>query len=117
MNCGHPPALVQRSGNGDIESLTAGGMPLGILETAGYEAGKCKMAPGDTMVLVSDGVTEALSRNGEMFEEKRLVEAVSACTNLSAGETLADLIGRVDIFAEGCEQADDISVLVIRKKP
>jgi serine phosphatase RsbU (regulator of sigma subunit) len=117
MNCGHPPALVRRSRKGDIESLTAGGMPLGILETAGYEAGKCRMAPGDTMVLVSDGVTEAINRDDEMFEEKRLVEAVVAGPGLSAREMLVGLMGRVDAFAEGCEQADDISILVIRRKP
>jgi serine phosphatase RsbU (regulator of sigma subunit) len=117
VNCGHPPALLRRSGAGDIESLSLGGMPLGIVETAGYEAGKCRMAEGDCVVLVSDGVTEAVNRDGEMFEEKRLVEVVMASRDLTAAETLESVIGKVDAFSQGCEQADDISVLVISKKP
>jgi sigma-B regulation protein RsbU (phosphoserine phosphatase) len=117
VNCGHPPGIVRRSKDGDIQSLTEGGMPLGIIAANGYAAGKCRLADGDTVVLVSDGVTEAFNRDGAMFEEKRLVETVIASEHLTADETMGKVIGEVDEFAQGCEQADDISVLVIRKKP
>jgi serine phosphatase RsbU (regulator of sigma subunit) len=117
VNCGHPPALLHRSGNGDIENLSLGGMPLGIIEATGYEAGSCRVADGDAVVLVSDGVTEAVNREGGMFEEKRLVETVIASRDLTAGQTLERVIEEVDAFSQGCEQADDISVLVIRKNP
>lgn len=116
VNCGHPPALMRRSDDGDIENLTRGGMPLGIIDTGAYEAGKCRLSRGDTMVIVSDGVTEAVNSEGDMFDEKRLVESVVAGRDLTADETLEKLIGEVDAFSQGCEQADDISVLVISKK-
>jgi sigma-B regulation protein RsbU (phosphoserine phosphatase) len=117
VNCGHPPAVVRRAKSGDIENLNVGGMPLGIMVSDGYEAGKCRMAEGDSVVLVSDGVTEAFNRDGHMFEERRLVETVIASENLSAAETLEKVIEDVDGFSQGCEQADDLSVLVVSKKP
>jgi serine phosphatase RsbU (regulator of sigma subunit) len=117
VNCGHPPAVMRSSRKGEIENLSVGGMPLGIIATDGYEAGKCRLADGDTVVLVSDGVTEAFNREGAMFEEKRLVETVTASENLTARETLDKLMNEVDEFSEGCEQGDDISVLVVRKNP
>ena len=117
VNCGHPPGVMRRSRNGAIENLSVGGMPLGIIAADGYEAGKCRLTDGDTVVLVSDGVTEAFNREGAMFEEKRLVETVIASENLTASEILEKLVNEVDEFSEGCEQADDISVLVVRKNP
>jgi sigma-B regulation protein RsbU (phosphoserine phosphatase) len=117
VNCGHPPGLMRRSRNGDIDNLTEGGMPLGIIAAGGYDAGKCSLEDGDTVVLVSDGVTEAFNLEGDMFEEDRLLEAVRGSGGLTATRMLERLIAEVDEFAQGCEQADDISVLVIRKNP
>lgn len=107
---------MRRSKDGDIENLTVGGMPLGIIATDGYEAGKCSLEDGDAVVLVSDGVTEAFNLEGAMFEEERLVAAVRASGYLTAAQTLDRLIKDVDEFSQGCEQADDISVLVIKKE-
>jgi serine phosphatase RsbU (regulator of sigma subunit) len=117
VNCGHPPAVLLRSRGGETENLARGGMPLGITQEGRYEAGRCSVAGGDTIVLVSDGVTEAFDRDGRMFEEKRLMETMVASRDLSAEEVLERVMGDVDAFSQGCEQADDISVLVIRKKP
>ena len=117
VNCGHPPGVMRRYKDGDIENLTVGGMPLGIMATDGYETGKCSLEEGDAVVLVSDGVTEAFNLDGAMFEEERLLAAVRASGDLTAAQTLERLIKDVDEFSQGCEQADDISVLVIRKNP
>lgn len=117
VNCGHPPGVMRRREDGEIENLTVGGMPLGIIATQGYEAGKCSLEEGDSVVLVSDGVTEAFNLEGAMFEEERLIAAVRASGELTAVETLERLIGDVDEFSQGCEQADDISVLVLRRNP
>ena len=117
VNCGHPPGVMRRSRDGEIENLTVGGMPLGIIATEGYEAGLCALSEGDSVVLVSDGVTEAFNLDGAMFEEERLMAAVRASGELTALQALERLIGDVDEFSQGCEQADDISVLVLRKNP
>jgi sigma-B regulation protein RsbU (phosphoserine phosphatase) len=117
VNCGHPPGVMRRSKGGDIENLTVGGMPLGIIATDGYDAGRCSLEDGDAVVLVSDGVTEAFNLEGAMFEEERLMVAVRASGDLTAVQTLERLIGDVDEFSQGCEQADDISVLVLRRNP
>jgi serine phosphatase RsbU (regulator of sigma subunit) len=116
-NCGHPPGIIRRSKDGDTENLTVGGMPLGIVASDRYEAGECNLESGDAVVLVSDGVTEAFSLDGAMFEEARLLASVRSSGASSAAEMLERLMEDVDRFAQGCEQADDISVLVIRRNP
>jgi sigma-B regulation protein RsbU (phosphoserine phosphatase) len=115
VNCGHPPGVMRRSEDGKIKNLTEGGMPLGIVAAGAYEAGKCSLMQGDAVVLVSDGVTEAFNLEGAMFEEERLLSAVRASGDFSALQTLQRLIGAVDEFSQGCEQADDISVLVLKR--
>jgi serine phosphatase RsbU (regulator of sigma subunit) len=115
VNCGHPPALLVHSTNGKVDGLTDGGPLLGIIAGDNYEAGECKLAGGDTIVLVSDGVTEATNPEGHMFEHARLIETITRNSKLSASRAMQAVMGEVDTFAEGAEQADDISIMVLRR--
>jgi serine phosphatase RsbU (regulator of sigma subunit) len=116
LNCGHPPVLVHCCSDGRVDELSIGGTILGILPSDTFELGEYSLADGDSLVLVSDGVTEATNPGDEMFEMERLLATVrnSGC-DVTAKETMTGIIRAVDAFAEGCEQADDISVLVLRK--
>jgi sigma-B regulation protein RsbU (phosphoserine phosphatase) len=99
-----------------LEELSTGGPILGIIAGDNYETGEYSLADGDTLVLVSDGVTEAVNPDDEMFDAGRLRTVVSACgCDHGAGEIMDRIIGAVDDFAAGSEQADDISVLVVRR--
>jgi serine phosphatase RsbU (regulator of sigma subunit) len=115
INCGHPPAIVIEPGNGKPEDLTEGGPLLGIIPGDNYETGECKLSSGDTLVLVSDGVTEATNPVGEMFDHGRFVATSTRYANLPARETMRTLIEEVDKFAAESEQADDISVMILKR--
>ena len=73
VNCGHvQPLLIS---GGKVERLTCGNLPVGLLPEATYESARCQLRPGDRLVLVTDGVTEAENAAGEFFEDERLEHA------------------------------------------
>jgi sigma-B regulation protein RsbU (phosphoserine phosphatase) len=116
VNCGHPPAIVLRSRDAKPETLGIGGMVLGVKETAAYEVGQCRLEAGDTLVLVSDGVTEARNLKNQLYGETRLAETWSDDHDESASETMQRILSSVDGFMEGADQADDISILVLKSR-
>ncbi len=73
VNCGHVPPVVVRQGK--VLRLTEGSMPIGLFADAEYKSHCTKLEPGDRIVLVSDGVTEAENPTGDMFGEDRLEQA------------------------------------------
>jgi|GEM_PF-1291408 len=114
INCGHPAGILMRPDEKKHEGLDKGGPILGILDGVPYKEGVCRLNKGDFLVLFSDGVTEATNQNDEMFEEERLLETLNTVSGLEASEVLKSVLKSVDGFAAGCEQADDISVIVVR---
>ena len=115
VNCGHPPAMVLRSPEGKPKILDIGGTVLGIAEHLKYDIGRCKIEAGETLVLVSDGVTEAANPRGEQFGEVRIGSVLGAPTDGTAADTMQAILSAVEDFIEGGEQADDISILVLRR--
>jgi len=113
-NAGHNPALVVRA-DGRIERLDTAGMVLGILKHSRYEELHTTLAPGDLLVLYSDGVTEAVNPAGEEFDEKRLEEVVLARRGGAAQEIAAAIHDAVAEFAGGAAQADDVTVLIAKR--
>jgi sigma-B regulation protein RsbU (phosphoserine phosphatase) len=113
-NAGHnPPLLVRQSGK--IEVLPAGGLILGILPHADYEEGQCRLEKGDTVVLYSDGVTEANAPSGEEFGESGLAEVIKAAALLPAATTVQTVFDAVANFTAGAPAADDITVVVAKR--
>lgn len=106
-----PPLLVQRDG---VAWLEDGGPVLGLLRDAAYSCGTASLAPGDLIVVCSDGVTEARSRDGEEFGRDRLVQAMRAAHGESPDAALERVLEDVRTFSDGAAQADDITVLVLR---
>ena len=114
-NAGHnPPLLVRRSG--EVEYLPAGGLILGILPDAQYDEGRCRLDPGDTVVLYSDGVTEAAPPTGsDDFGEERLADIVRTNAGASAPAVVQAVFDGVAAFSAGAPPADDITVVVARR--
>lgn len=81
-NCGHNPPRVKVGGSGDVIALDRGGasIPLGILEDVGFETERITLGVGDTVVLYTDGITEAFSPDEEMFGTQRLDQALVGCS-------------------------------------
>src|SRR5260221_5951356 len=111
-NCGHNPPLVVR-GDGTRERLTLTGLPLGVMPDADYATRTVVLAPGDRLVLYTDGVTEASTTDGAEFGEARLEAAIDALRRGSAIAQGAGTLERVDAFAAGAPQADDITCLAL----
>jgi phosphoserine phosphatase RsbU/P len=111
-SAGHTDALIY--GAEGLQRLEAGGMPVGLFDFAPYLASQVQLTPGDTVVLYSDGVTEAHDVNGDEFGEARLVEVLRASHGLPAGEVLSQVVAAVQAFARGAEQYDDVTAMVVR---
>ena len=109
-NCGHLPALLLR-GDGTLERLDSTGTVLGIFADWDCSIGECRLAPGDTLALYTDGITEAFNERGEEFGEQRLVEALRRHRELAPPELLQAIVGDVQSFS-ACEQYDDITLVV-----
>jgi phosphoserine phosphatase RsbU/P len=113
-NAGHNPPLLVRA-SGGFETLSGGGMILGILPMATYQENRATMAPGDVLVLFSDGVTEASDPRGEEFGEERLATLVASLRESPAAEIVEAVHRTVAAFTEGAPAGDDITVVVARR--
>lgn len=111
-NAGHNPPLIY--GADGLRRIESGGMPVGLFETAPYSCDTLAMQPGDTMVLYSDGVTEAHNVAGEEFGEARLVQVMERYHRGRADVVLEQVINAVKEFAHGAEQYDDVTALVVK---
>jgi len=115
VNCGHLPPLLLRA-DGQLERLTATATVLGLFEKWECSIAEAQLASGDTLVLYTDGVTEAESPEGQEFGESRLAETLRAQRNLPVDSLLETIVATVQKFS-GREQADDITLVVARRRP
>jgi len=116
INAAHCPPLIVRS-DGAMEELEVTGMPVGLLDGTEFPAAERRLAPGDKVVIYSDGVTEAQDRNAAFFGKKRLREIVAACPACTCGALHDAIQNGVAAFAEGAPQSDDITVVVLEYCP
>ena len=115
VGAGHVDTLVLRA-DGSVSSLPATGRPLGLLPAdVPYTETRGALQPGDTLVLFSDGVTEAQDPSEDEFGEGRLIDALRACAGQSAGEVVTHVLAAIDRFAAGAPQFDDITLLVAKR--
>jgi serine phosphatase RsbU (regulator of sigma subunit) len=111
-NAGHNPPLVV--GTAGVRRLEEGGPVVGLLEFAPYSQGTMKLDEGDTIVVFSDGVSEALDAAGLEFGDDRLIEVSERARDRSAQSLVDAIVAAVREFTKGAPQSDDITVMVIR---
>jgi serine phosphatase RsbU (regulator of sigma subunit) len=120
-NAGHNPPYLAHArdglGGNDPIPLTGTGMALGVLEEGEWRAERARLAPGDMLVLYTDGITEARDGAGSMFGEARLVQVVRAARGQSAAAAHAALLGAVRDFAGASPPDDDITLLLLAREP
>jgi len=108
-----PPLLVAARGR-PVECLTAiGGPPLAVLNDFPYEAASRQMQPGETLVVCTDGVTEALDPSGALYGKKRLSSVLEGVRR-TAGEIGHAVRRDLKEFAAGINPTDDLTILVLR---
>ncbi|MDH4063779.1 MAG: SpoIIE family protein phosphatase [Acidobacteriota bacterium] len=115
-NGGHNPPFV--FGPSGVQRLNDGGPIVGVFTDIPYRNGTVTLAPGDRIVLFSDGVSEALDCGGEEFGDRRILEILDAVhaesTDMTPTDLVEALVNAVRVFAEGAAQTDDITVMVVR---
>jgi serine phosphatase RsbU (regulator of sigma subunit) len=114
VNAGQTPPLLLRAG-GAVERLSTGGVALAMFDGSIYDSGHAQLDPGDALVMYSDGITEAESPKGLMFEELGLEAAVRATPGVSAGVLSRAVFRAVDDHRRGERLADDLTVLVLSR--
>ena len=102
VNCGHVQPLVVS--NGAVQRPDHGNLPVGLLPDAKYESAHCQLKPGDRLVLVTDGVTEAENARGDFFEDSRLELAAKT-------GTLEQIFTAISSFCGGTPLNDDCTVV------
>ena len=111
-NAGHnPPILVGRNG---VRRLETGGLILGLFPHATYEEETFQLEDGDTLVVFSDGVTEALNAGGDEFGEERLLPCIDEHLGCATDVLLDRILATVRNFAANAVQNDDVTALVLR---
>jgi sigma-B regulation protein RsbU (phosphoserine phosphatase) len=113
VNAGHNYPYIVRA-DGSFERLDRGGMILGILKAqAPYEEATVALRPGDALVMFTDGVSEAMSKEQEEYGEERL-EAVLLKTRGATADAILEAIHQ-DVLAhtEGAPQSDDITMMIV----
>lgn len=112
-NAGHNfPYLIEKNGN--VKKIPqTNGLPLGVFEETLYTSRNIRFLPGEILVLYTDGITEALNLAQKFYGDKKLTRLLSDPGNKTAKEIGLKLIGDVHSFAQGLEQADDITILVL----
>lgn len=111
-NAGHPPPLLLR-GERFIE-LAAGGLAIGIEPTEHFEDEFVRLEPGDRLILVSDGVMDAMDYQGNPFGRERMLASIWRNRGMEAPALARELLWDVRRFAGLAEQSDDITIVVVR---
>jgi serine phosphatase RsbU (regulator of sigma subunit) len=113
---GHDPPLVVRAADGPAERLAShGGLPLGLSPHAAYESGSTMLGRGDTLVLHTDGVTEAMSPTQELFGDERLLHALKESRALALREMRRHLLAQIHAHRAGAPLSDDLTLLLLRR--
>lgn len=112
VNAGHNDGFLVRS-DGGLHLLPRTAPALGLMPEAKFRSGVVVLEPGDRLVLVTDGVTEAFSASEEEFGETRLAELLPSHAGGAPEEVVAAVDRAVTTFAKGCLQSDDLTCLTL----
>ena len=116
LSAGQGPLLHYNRSAGSCCEMGATTYPLGIMpEIEEMPAESISLAPGDLMVLATDGFFEWANPQGEQFGIERLVGVIHECRDLAPHETIKELHRRVVAFASGVPQLDDVTAVIIKR--
>lgn len=113
LNAGHPPPQVVRGAS--IEDLPGGSIALGFVPDAEFSELSIDLADGDLLVVVSDGVIEAMNAAGDFFGDDRLRAAIGGARRHAAKELGKSILSALQAFIGDMKPHDDVSVVVVRR--
>jgi phosphoserine phosphatase RsbU/P len=113
INAGHPSPILIRKDTVE-EAFTEGSFPVGLVPEAEFTTSTLQLQPNDTMVLFSDGVTEAMDPEEELYGVPRLRGVLQGKPDMELDEIQKAILESVENFARGARQADDLTLLLVR---
>jgi serine phosphatase RsbU (regulator of sigma subunit) len=113
INAGHPSPILIRQGV-CAEAFSEGSFPVGLIPEAEYISSHLKLEPNDTLVLFSDGVTEAMDPAEELFGVPRLCEVLRGHVDTPLADIQKIILDSVQNFTHGGSQGDDLTLLMVR---
>jgi serine phosphatase RsbU (regulator of sigma subunit) len=115
-NGGHNRPMWLRNTANELSTLTARGTILGAFSDLTFEEGRIQIEPGDVVVFYTDGVTEAMNPQGDIFTEERLCEVLTQYRYHSAAEIEIGIIQAVRDFVQDAPQSDDYTMVVLKRE-
>jgi sigma-B regulation protein RsbU (phosphoserine phosphatase) len=115
VNAGHNFPFLFSAGQ-EPRQMEEGDIVLGIMETFPFKEQQISFKPGDIFVLYSDGITEAICKDGAEFGEAGLASVIAGNMNASAEELTDKIIEAVNRHTTDCIQYDDMTLVIIKRK-
>jgi sigma-B regulation protein RsbU (phosphoserine phosphatase) len=113
---GHPPALVRRAATNRVEQLLGDGFAIGFLDDVEYAMLETELEPGDSLLMFTDGLSEAQNRSGLTFGLERLADALQQTSlQSSSSEILTSVLDAFDLFRQERLVKDDVTLMVLRR--
>ena len=112
-NAGHPPPLLVR--NGEVQSIEATGLPLGLFSSEQFSVTNFQMSAGDTLLLYTDGVSEALDETGSEYGSERLRKLLAGNCESSPKEIISNCLVELNGFKRSGVLADDLTLMAIQR--
>ena len=113
VNAGHVQPRLLRS-SGELQYLDCGGFPVGLFDSADYEHASTRLHPGDLLACFSDGITEARNHDGAMWDDSEVDRILYENRHSNSAELLEKLVQAVDDHMGTAEQADDMTIVILR---
>ena len=113
-NAGHNLPLIRRAG-GQVEEVMSRGMVLGIMDDMTYDEATAVLAPDDILLLYTDGITEAMDADGELFGKARLSDAVARAAPATARDLIDAILAAVRAYIGDTPQADDLTIVTVKR--
>jgi sigma-B regulation protein RsbU (phosphoserine phosphatase) len=108
-----PVHFSQQTGEAALIETEGDTFPLGIIEEAEYQETRVRLEPGDKVVFYTDGIVEAMNAKEEIFGFERLLEVIQGSGSGDAEALLKEIVDRVNEFAGGAAQHDDLTIIVL----
>jgi sigma-B regulation protein RsbU (phosphoserine phosphatase) len=111
---GHmPPYVISKNGQ-VTQAAGKTNLVVGAIKNIEFQCNMLVLQPGDTMFIYTDGVTEAINRNNEFFEESRLEQTLTTHSQMPLDELVKGVIASVQTFTQGVSQSDDVTCMVVK---
>jgi sigma-B regulation protein RsbU (phosphoserine phosphatase) len=116
VNAGHDPAFTFDPDSGNSEELAGHSLPLGVSEKAAYQEFQRKIAPGQILLIGTDGIWESQNSRGQMFGKERFRQVIRAHARETAMEILQAVFDELDRFSHPLGNKDDVTLVVVKVK-